>query len=273
MSKRPSKKTETIEIRLSPELKSALSDLSLGRGRSMSETVRAMIEGEVAGGPKHQPIGDLPMTIPNPFLPRAMRGAAFLVPVLTLALIYLMTAQSPATASEEARVFFAELDQDADAQISLPEITSFLTEDGWEPDPVCASDTVPGDEPCTLAAMAQAQLDRVDSDGDGVVSFAELSAVLIRDRAADFLEMDIDENGMLSIDEMAAMELYWYAEEPEIAAEEGVVLSSACQAQLLAEDLPGIAAICQVEGLARIEVAIYDTDRDGRVSLTEYLSH
>ncbi|MEM6610410.1 MAG: hypothetical protein AAF689_17760 [Pseudomonadota bacterium] len=270
MHSRPSKKTETIEIRLSPELKSALSDLSQGRGHSMSEMVRTMIEGEVGGWAVQPSIGASEMTLPTSR--RFVRAIAFALPVLALGLIYALTAQSPAVASEEARVYFAELDADADARVTLPEISAFLTEDGWQPDPVCGTDAAGPDEPCTLAAMAEMQLNRVDSDRDGAVSFSELSAVLLRDRAADFLDMDFDENGFLSADELAGAELYWLAEEPELAEEDGIVLSEACRSQLLAEDVTGIAETCGFANQARIEIAIFDVDRDGRVSLMEWLS-
>ena len=266
MPKRPSKKTETIEIRLSPELKSALGRVSQGQGRSMSEMVRLLIEGEVDGPRQSNLTGGTPMTLPKPFL----RPLAMILPIVVLAMIYLISAQGPATASEEARVFFAELDGDGDARVTQAEVEAFLIAEGWEPDPACGQ---PEEDPCELAEMAALQLDRVDSDRDGVADFAEVSAVILRDRAEDFLDMDIDENGFLSVDELVAGEVYWMVEEPEIAEEEGIELGQACIDQLAAEELAGLAATCGFETEARIELAVFDIDRDGRVSLTEFLEH
>ena len=263
MRKRPSKKTETIEIRLSPELKSALGQLSQGRGRSMSEMVRALIEGEVEGPRPPMTTGDQTMTFP-----KRLRHLALALPVLALATVYLVTAQGAATASEEARVFFAELDRDGDARVTETEVAAFLTADGWAPDPACGQ---PDEDPCDLAEMAALQLDRVDSDGDGIADFAEVSAVILRDRAGDFLDMDFDENGFVSMDELVAGEVYWMIEEPEIAAEEGFALSQACIDQIEAETVSGLAATCGFETEARVELAVFDTDRDGRISLMEFL--
>jgi len=268
MPKRPSKKTETIEVRLSPELKSALGNLSRGEGRSMSDMVRSLIEGEVEG-PRHSTqTGDRIMAFPktNPWL----RPLAVALPILAMAMIYLVTAQSSATASEEARVFFAELDRDGNDRVTQDEVETFLSMEGWTPDPACGTQD---EDPCTLAEMATLQLERVDSDGDGVAVFDEVAAIILRDRAADFLDIDFDENGLISLDELVAAEVYWIAEEPEIATEEGIELSEACVNQLRREELAGIAQICGFEAEARIEMAIFDANRDGRVSLMEFLEH
>lgn len=268
MQKRPSKKTETIEIRLSPELKSALGQISRGRGRSMSEMVRDLIEGEVDGPRPSNLNGDHPMTLPNPA--RLWRMFALTVPVVALAALYLLTAQGAASASEEARVVFAELDRDGNGLVTQPEVEAFLTSEGWMPEAACGT---PDEDPCTLAEMAASQLDRVDSDGDGTASFQEVSALILRDRAVDFLDMDIDENGYLSVDELVAGELYWVIDEPEIAAEEGIEISAPCADQFAAEMLDGIAVTCGFAAEARVELAVYDVNQDGRISLMEFLEH
>lgn len=263
-----SKKTETIEIRLSPELKSALGRLSQGQGRSMSEMVRNLIEGEVDGPRPSILNGAPPMKTLN-FAP-IWRGLAFGLPILILATVYLLSAQSPATASEEARMFFAELDVNGDGQVGQSEVEAFLVAEEWTPETDCGT---PDADPCALSEMAALQLARVDSDGDATASFEEVSAVLMRDRAEDFLDMDIDENGFISVDELVAGELYWFLEEPEAAAEEGIVITGACATQMQAEELAGLALTCGFETEARVELAGFDADRDGRVSLTEFLHH
>lgn len=270
MTRKPPKKTETIEIRLSHELKSALADLSRSQHRTMSETVRALIERRVDGPVSQHATGDLPMR--HTVITRNLRSAALALPVLVLAALYVLAGQGPATASEEARVFFAELDRDGDGEIVLDEVLAFAEADGWEVDDACATGSAPADEPCTLAALVDERFAASDANGDGRVVYAELEALVLRDRAAQFLEADLDENGFVTLDEFAAIEVFWYADEPDIAREDGVQLSDACLAQLEAEELAGIAATCGIAEFARIEVAIFDTDRDGQVSLMEFLS-
>lgn len=268
MPNRPPKKTETIEIRLSPELKSALGRFSEGQGHSMSEMVRGLIERGIAGPLPIPNSGDPTMTR---FIPRrVVRSTAFAIPVLVLAALYLVTAQSPATASEEARVFFAELDSNGDGGVSQTELESFLQADGWEPDADCGND---GADPCALTEVAAFYLDIVDSDRDGIADFEEVSALVMRERAEAFLDMDVDENGFLSMDEIVLGEIAWMIEAPEEAAEEGYVLAQACLDQVRDETLAQLAATCGFEADARVEMAVYDTSRDGRVSLEEYLDH
>ena len=262
-----SKKTESIEIRLSPELKSALALASDGKGRTMSDTVRHLIEGEVAG--RVQPIPTTGETIMfSTAYTHLMRTAAIALPVLALAFVYLMSAQSTATASAEIRMFFAEVDADGDDHITQSEIERFARADGWHPEADCADVA----EPCTVTSFATEQLVRADTDTSGAVSFAEFEAIMLRDRAEEFLDADLDENGTLTVDELVGAELYWLSQDAEALAEEDINLTAACHAQLAAEQVAGIAETCGFAAEGRAEMAMYDMDRSGGVTLLEYLS-
>lgn len=270
-----SKKTETIEIRVSPELKSDLARRSQRAGRSMSDVVRGLIEAEAGGGPVPQLTqGGSPMTRSQK--PALARAFAFGFPVLALAGVYLAFSQTPVSASAEIRSHFASVDRNLDGLVSADEVRMVLVEDEWEADPVCGTAEAEPDEPCTLDAAVTMQLDRADSDGNGTVDFEEFEAVSLRDRAEDFLYFDIDENGYVTADEYAGHEL-WDLLDPEIAAqveaEDGFVLNAACRAQLEAEELLGLAEICGVTYEVGVELAAFDSDRDGRVSLREFLEH
>ncbi len=262
-----SKKTESIEIRLSPELKSALSRVSDGKGRTMSDMVRGLIEGEVEGRGHSQPQTMEPVMLKSTYT-RALRGLVFALPILALALVYLVSAQTPAIANAEIRVFFSEVDENGDGRITLPEVETFLVDD-WQADPDCATDE---DEPCTLFAYAELQLNRADGDGSADVSYAEFEAVNIRDRAEDFLHADIDENGLITLDEIVAIELHWALEFEEVAEDDMARLSAACLAQVEAEEVRGLADICGLQAEGRAELAAYDADRSGGVTLMEYLN-
>lgn len=265
-----SKKTETIEIRLSPELKSALADASRQRGRSMSDVVRGLIETSVEGADPNPQAGVTPMRLPDPT--RIARAVLIALPVLALSALYLVSAQSPVTASPEFRVFFAELDRDGDAMVTVPEYAAFLAEEeDFAGRKGCAEGTA--EDPCTPAEQAAEDIARVDSDGDGMIGYEELEAVLLRDRAETFLEADHNGNGFVTADEYAAFEAFWAFEEPEIAAEEGLVLTAECRALLEAEETEGAAAVCGDAVEIRLTMVEFDADRDGRVSLREFLEH
>jgi len=269
-----SKKTEILEIRVSPELKTDLAARCRQAGQSMSEAVRGLIETDLGQGatqtPTHTQGGD-PMALTLPRFPRLLRAAIVAVPVVLLSAVYLMSAQTPASASAEFRVFFTELDANADGEVTRPEVIAFLEADDWRPDAVCGTDEAEADEPCTLEAAAEAHLLRADADGDGAVSYVELEAMLLTDRAEEFHEMDLDNNGFLTGDEIAGGILYWYALDAEAAMEDEIVLTEACSAQLLEEEVDGIAELCGFGLEARILVAEHDANLDGRVTLIEYL--
>ncbi|MEM1237737.1 MAG: EF-hand domain-containing protein [Pseudomonadota bacterium] len=272
MSKRQSKKTETIEIRVSPELKDALSERASKAGRSMSEVVRGAIETQVAGSPQLSGV--------NPMLKSPLTRAAQLtlatIPAVALASVYLFSAQSPVSASAEIRSDFAFFDADADDAITQSEVIAALRGEDWEPVEACETGTADADEPCTIEAAAADHFGRADANGDGRVSFDEFEYVMLRDRAEDFLYLDLDESGQISLDEYAGVNLIELLD-PEIAAivleEEGFQLSAECSAQLEAEEVSGLAAVCGVEQDLRAEMAIYDADRNGQVSLQEFLDH
>ncbi|MEO0999182.1 MAG: hypothetical protein AAFW69_01050, partial [Pseudomonadota bacterium] len=230
-----SKKTESIEIRVSPELKSDLAQRAEGAGRSMSELVRGLIEREVAGAgdPEPQP-GVTPMFARS--LTRVTPALLVMLPVFALAALYLVSAQGPAVAASEFRVFFAELDRDGDRQVTVQEYTAFLEADEWEAEPDCAE----VGEPCTPAALAADEIARIDGDADGAIAYGELEAFLLRERAETFLELDVNANGFVTLDEMALTEAYW-------RAEDGEEVSAACTALLEAETSTGAAETCGAE--------------------------
>lgn len=166
-----SKKTETTEVRLSPELKSAFTEVSKRRGHSMSEEVRDLIQGAVAEPVFPRNPGDHVMT--TSIRPTIFRSAAMAVPVAALAAVYLMSSQGPAQAVTEARIVFAELDSNSDGQITHDDMAAFAEADGWRPDPACASGDTPEWEPCTIDAMVDAHFDDADSNGDGHICGTE----------------------------------------------------------------------------------------------------
>ncbi len=258
-----SKKTEQIEIRMSPELKGALVDLAKRQDRSMSDLVRGMIDAEVHGARNDIPsTGDMTMRTYNP-LPLAFRAALLALPVLALAATYLLGANSPVAASAEFRVFFAELDENRDGQVGAEEYANHLTREDAVAD-VGACDPTTETE-CTALKVAAMEIAALDSDGDGVIAYPELEAVLMRDRAEEFLDADIDGNGFVTADELAAIESVW-------RMEDGETLTAECAALVQAETTSNAAQVCGLDEDLAYELIAWDVDRDGQVSLREYLA-
>ena len=56
------------------------------------------------------------------------------------------------------------------------------------------------------ASLAMGQAETVDTDGDGMVSFAELLTLVPTLTEAEFMALDADADGLLSVDEVAAAE-------------------------------------------------------------------
>ncbi|MEM6973178.1 MAG: ribbon-helix-helix protein, CopG family [Pseudomonadota bacterium] len=271
-----SKKTESIEIRVSPELKAALAARAEDEGRSMSDLVRDLIESERSGsgsgagaGTRQGDGGGLPATDPGddemilPSRRGALRAALLSLPVAALGVVYALSAQTPATASSEFRVMFAELDANGDGRVEAPEFASFLVrEEEFEPEADCADKG----EPCTALERATNEIDRHDSDANGVITYDELEAFLIRERAEVFIEHDVNANGFVTADEFALVQAFH-------AMEDGEAIPAACRTLIEEETPEGAAEACDAGEHLRIEMAEFDANRDGRVALLEYLAH
>lgn len=257
-----SKKTESLEIRVSPELKTELQRMSAARDRTMSDVVRDLIARQIDGRGPNPTLESEPIMIRNTSR-HLLRAGLVALPALALGLVYTATLQTPAVASTEARIFFAELDQNRDGSVSAEEYAHFLT---VEEDFIAEPDCNEQGEPCSAEELATAEVDRIDADGDGSVSYAELEAVILRGLAEEFLDFDIDENGFVTPDE-AALAMAFFARE------DGEDVTAECVSLLDSETTTGAQNVCGDPHETMIEIAERDTDRDGRVSLLEFLAN
>ncbi|WP_170557504.1 EF-hand domain-containing protein [Ruegeria atlantica] len=259
------KKSETLEIRVSYELKSKLADLSEQRGSSMSELVRGVIDRELAG-PSPENVGDDDMPIPT--LSRFAPKSLYLLPVLLLAGLYWGSGQTPAQATPTSRVFFAELDRNGDGHITQTEFHEFLTEEDAQFVP---EDCDAASEPCTAEAIAAEEISRADSNADGHVEYSEFEIFFLAERAVEFLEYDADGNGVVSQDEFVAVEARDLVEFPDPEMDEP--LSAECLTMVESEKIEGIAKACMPAHELRMVMAELDADFDGRVTLREFLQY
>lgn len=274
-----SKKTSTIELRVSPELKDAIGRFSARRGESVSETIRELLSRELVEEGV-QPTKGIKM-MKTLVRTRLGRGGLMLASVCALAVAYSFAAQAPAGASvgAEARVTFAELDTNGDAVITPEEYASRIAEEQAdtaedEEDLLALLSACEGtfitEERAELArAPSELAAERVaylDSDRDGNVTYEELEALIIAERAQEFLDFDEDGNGFVTLSEIELRFAPAKVEEEKAnLAEEGV--TEACITALIGTDDPDD----ELDEDVRLLLAEFDADRDGRVSLIEFL--
>lgn len=259
-----SKKTETIEIRLSPEEKAALAEKSGAAGLSMSQYVRDLVE---TGAPKGTAKG------PNFMANRTFRTSLLAaIPVAAAAFVYSFAATAPVHATSEARITFAELDRDGDGAITEAEFTAIMTEEeeAFPLPAACTGTEIEAEMSAPLADRVKEEMAYLDSNGDGTVAYEELAAVLTRERAEEFLDTDANEDGFVTLPELKNAFAEDAPEEEPLTEEEKAL--DACFAALDAEEVEEW-GITDLETDLRLYMAEFDANRDDKVSLLEYLEN
>lgn len=277
-----SKKTESIEFRLSPELKEDLAQRSAASGQTMSGYLRNLVSDDMTGGVSSAK-GDPDMTT---LFPKSVtRLSLMALPALLLAGGYMVSSGMVAQASPEVRLAFAEMDVNGDGKVTEAEYIAVFTgtDLGMPPLPAaCKGTAVETEFNQPLEAVMREELQSIDANADKLISYDELSAFMMRDVAEMFLEADADGNGFVTQAEVIAVENAEPMNAEELAeaeAESGI--SSACIAALEAEDrtpfltieLGGDEADLSDEAAARLFIAEYDENRDGRLSLDEVIAN
>ncbi|WP_170463883.1 EF-hand domain-containing protein [Ruegeria arenilitoris] len=178
------------------------------------------------------------------------------------------SAQTPAQATPTARIFFAELDRNGDGQITQAEFHHFLSDEDvlFVPDD-CDSST----EPCTVEAIAADEISRADTNADGRVEYSEFEIFYLAERAVEFLDYDVDENGVVSPDEFVALEVRDLIEFPDPEMDEP--LSAECVTLVESDQINGIAKACMPAHDLRMVMAEFDADFDGKITLREFLQN
>ena len=275
-----SKKTETIEVRISPELKARLSEVCESRGQAMSQLIRQLVQAEISDSAQDSTQSESGAMARSGRRKLRELGTAG-VSLLILALVWNLAAQTPAAAQMEARITFAEMDRNDDGIITREEYDLYTKEsfvlgpveaegegaveevEACELPQACEADFAASetDDPA-LETVAEAFQD-YDLNDDGRVVFDELRRAIRKRRAQEFAELDGDADGFLTRKEFDA--------EFSVAVLDGETgLSPACVEALAAQD----AAFLQgASDDLRMAFATMDENRDNRISRREYLNN
>jgi len=269
------KKTETIEVRMSPDLKLELSELSKQREQPMSQVIRQLIEQELSSAEAQvNPTGDtiMPVRMKSQLVKWGGSGAA----VLALALMWNVGVQSTASADAGIRVTFAAMDQNEDGVISRKEFERFTSLDALElvdqelsedeMKLLTSEETDPLPEACK-ADFEQFEADEghtlidefteMDQDKNGSVDFGELRHLVKLQQRELFLELDRNVDGYLT--------------KPELVDFQGTVdpaISADCAKALLEQE----EAQADKQEL-RYVMAHFDENNDKKISLDEFLNN
>ncbi|WP_350333492.1 EF-hand domain-containing protein [Coralliovum pocilloporae] len=279
-----SKKTETIEVRISPEVKAEFSALCKARGKPLSQIVRTLVEREIStSADDHFSRGISPMT-------QALSGkwksfALSTVAVATLAIGWNIAVQTPVTAQSGVRVTFAMLDRNEDGVISRDEfelgdeVSVTVTENGSvirdvkhpaaEVPKVCRDDFEKFEADADIQKTVET-LFTVDADKDGTITYDEFLAAMKEDAQKQFKRLDKDKSAYLNRKELAELaKLMW---------SEGSSLSPECE-QALFKGLPGYPPPAQekIYGVPadelRVVFAMMDADRNGKINFAEFFDN
>lgn len=206
--RREAKKSETLEVRLSHEVKHALMQKAQAEGRSASEVVRHSISAYLAEQPKEA----------RSMLITAWKPAAA-VAAGTFALIWSVVAPNPALAGPDLRAAFVKFDADQDGSVSLDEFRAGHSDDRFMVHSNMPRDQVGpvmipihhGARPTDTAAspvppeMLRAEFSRQDVNGNGSVDFAEFEAFHVGMMKTAFGNLDADKDGAIDQRELRAI--------------------------------------------------------------------
>jgi len=194
-----SKKTDTIEIRICPDLKAELSNHCKDRNQPMSAMVRDLVQSELSGfTPNQNSSKDITMTH-HRVRDFAIAGTT----LIALGLIWNAVTNPPAMAQATARMTFAEMDFDNDGIITREEYTKFETHVELEDEGEVLLEDVPA--ACLVELEDEDGFTYFDSNNDGKIVFGEMQTEISQSLMKEFSATDVDQDGFLSIAEFGGI--------------------------------------------------------------------
>jgi len=238
------KKSETLEIRVSHSEKTEFAARAAARGESMSAALRRLIAEDAA---PQCVAKEAPMKTRLTFA-----SAPVVVTVLILVTVSLVGAEADTRTDFKGNFRGKDANRDGIldrdeliavmanriAQIDVPAVCEGTQwEDRWNAKP---------------EILAEGHMEFYDGNGDGVATLGEYIAAHEAKRGADFVEADTDGNGYVSTEELVAA---YKVDEAKIHAE--------CRAAI---GMQGSETVPEI-------ILFLDTDKDGRVSMREFIDH
>ncbi len=273
-----SKKTETIEVRVSPELKSELSEMSKSRRQAMSQTIRDLIRKELSSAAlnsSNAKVGNMTKSGTQRLREAGLAG----ITLVSLAVVWNLTQQTPVSAQATVRATFAEMDRNEDDVVTKEEFDAFMSEGFVEfsteiEDSGLVEDEIPEACKAEFAALKEesagegemaigTEFAQFDTNEDGKIVFGEVQRLINQEMTAEFASADANKDGFLSRAEFAD-------ETSGLHITELSNISASCAAAL---PLPNFAELEARPMELRVVFAAMDENRDGRISKTEFLNN
>jgi len=243
--RRWTKKSETLEVRMSHEQKTALTEHCQATGQNASGLVRQLIAAHLRSTSWR--------TVINRERTQAMissitrRPRAAFASVLGGAALMSVALTAPSGA-QDARAAFDALDVNGNGQVTLSEFLDSVRSEGliWNPraDPDAPRRAVGIDE---LEGHTRSEFARYDRNRDGEMTYAEFSGRYVALMHASFVALDRDADSHVSADELAN-------------ALGGIGYDAASVER---NSRPR-------DAMARELIADFDTNGDGRLSFAEF---
>ena len=183
-----SKKTEKIEVRLSPETKQAFHETCEARNESASSVIRRLIEDYVARF--HLPVFVKPLEVVrrSPVWVRWASGAGVSLAFASLLML-------PSSAQSKWEREFSDIDDNKDGKINTAE---FLP--GEPPVEMDVDDRIVE----RLNRVMNTEFNKMDADGNGDVTAAEFEAHSVGEDTAVFNALDVDGDGEVWLHEFVS---------------------------------------------------------------------
>lgn len=268
-----SKKTESIEVRLSPELKQSLNELGTQRGQAMSSIVRSLVEQEIAGSTSFSPQQKGQKPMPQFFkIPQTSfkSGVLALSTLIALGIGLNTMTINVAAANEDVTHLFEEADTDGNGVVTTDEFNVFFEEDIAD----AADDAMDlEDIKVPLACEADLAIIRnhdwsldvqqeaveffaeMDQNKDGKLDLQEVVTNFETSARSEFYALDTDKNGVVRLSEFLTI-----AKTDTLPKALSEKVSSRCQQAIAAEE----------EFFLAEEFAELDENEDFVLSLVEY---
>lgn len=186
-----SKKTDKIEVRLSPETKQAFLETCEQQGETASGVIRSLVEGYVKRF--YRPVLARPFALVRR-TPVWARWSATGVATAVMGSVMMMPSQAQSSIWENR---FEQLgDVNGDGKIDLGEYHVTFTQK------VAITETDAAR--ARIEDYFEIQFAKADTDGDGFIQKAEYVSVQIADMTRRFNQIDTDRDGHLTLDEFAS---------------------------------------------------------------------